>query len=177
MGQQDNNISQRQKQIVAATFNQLNGSTGGFFGMSASAAENARFLSETEGKLSAQAKTLAERMGSRELSEAGSEFQNFSRLMTQASDQMNDASSPLKSGKWHDALAPEQKALQSLLRAEALFREIQVAFGSQSGGGGGMGAQRDLARMFDLELDTSKNQYETGTIEQFEQRRRPAESH
>ena len=59
--------------------------------------------------------------------------------------------------------APEQKALQSLLRAESLFRDIQVAFGQQGGGGGGGGgAQRDLARMFDLELDTSKNQYETG---------------
>ena len=49
-----------------------------------------------------------------------------------------------------------------LLRADALFRDIQVAFGSMNGGGMGSGAQRDLARMFDLELDTSKNQYETG---------------
>ena len=69
----------------------------------------------------------------------------------------------MKPGKWRDALPPEQKALQSLLRAEALFRNIQVAFGQQGGGGGGGGgAQRDLARMFDLELDTTKNQYETG---------------
>ena len=166
MGQQDNNISERQKQIIAATFNQLSGAsqTPGFgLATNASAPENARFLSDAEGKLSNQAKTLAERMSSRELSSAGSEFEKFSKLMTAASDQMTDASAQLKPGKWHDALAPEQKALQSLLRAEALFRDIQVAFGQQNGGGGGsMGAQRDLARMFDLELDTSKNQYETG---------------
>ena len=56
----------------------------------------------------------------------------------------------------------EQKALQNLLRAEATFRQIQVAFGSQGGGGGaGGGAGRDLASLFDLELDTEKNQYET----------------
>ncbi|HEX4747910.1 MAG TPA: hypothetical protein VH302_00075 [Bryobacteraceae bacterium] len=164
----NNNISERQKQIIAATFNQLGGSRsgpviGGAVAAGASVAENARFLSDAEGKLSEQAKTLAERMSSRELSQAGAEFQNFSKLMTQASGQMTAAGAQLKPGKWHDALPPEQKALQSLLRAEALFRDIQVAFGQQSGGGGGsMGAQRDLARMFDLELDTSKNQYETG---------------
>src|ERR1017187_2398161 len=51
---------------------------------------------------------------------------------------------------------------QNLLRAEATFRQIQVAFGSSGGGGGaGGGAGRDLASLFDLELDTEKNQYET----------------
>jgi hypothetical protein len=165
MGQQDSNISERQKQIIAATFNQLSGTnqTPGFgWKTNTSAAENARFLSDAESKLSDQAKTLAQRMSNRELSSAGSEFEKFSKLMTQASEQMTDAANQLKPGKWHDALPDEQKALQSLLRSEALFRDIQVAFGQQNGGGGGMGAQRDLARMFDLELDTSKNQYETG---------------
>ena len=57
----------------------------------------------------------------------------------------------------------EQKALQFLLRAEATFRQIEVAFGARGGGGGGggAGAGRDLASLFDLELDTEKNQYET----------------
>ena len=58
-------------------------------------------------------------------------------------------------------LTNEQKALQFLLRAEATFRQIQVAFGAQGGGGGGGGAARDLAALFDLELDTEMNQYET----------------
>src|SRR5262249_51108070 len=62
--------------------------------------------------------------------------------------------------KWTDAIPEEQKALQHLLRAEATFRQIEVAFGSGGGGGGG-GAGRDLARPFDLGLDTAKNQYET----------------
>ncbi len=157
-GSQDSNdISERQKQIIAATFNQLR---GGEYSKT-SAKEQAKFLSETEAKLGAQAKTLAERMANRELTQANPEFENFTKLMTFASAEMNDAVGELSPAKWHDALAPEEKALQSLLRAEALFRKIQVAFGQQSGGGGG-GAQRELARMFDLELDTSKNQYETG---------------
>ncbi len=157
-GPGDNNISERQKQIIAATFNELRGESKS----KSSIQEQARFLSDMEGKLGAQAKTLAERMGNRELSQANPEFENFSKLMTFASSEMGEAVGQLQPGKWHAALVPEQKALQSLLRAEAIFRDIQVAFGQQGGGGGGSGAQRELARMFDLELDTSKNQYETG---------------
>ena len=77
---------------------------------------------------------------------------------------MGPASDKLKSAKWQDALPPEQKALQYLLRAEATFRDIQVAFGRQrggGGGGGGGGATRDMEGLFDLELDTEKNQYES----------------
>src|SRR5205823_7272736 len=76
---------------------------------------------------------------------------------------MAPASEKLQRQKWSDAIPDEQKALQHLLRAEATFRKIEVAFGSRGGGGGGGGgAGRDLASLFDLELDTEKNQYETG---------------
>ena len=164
MGGQDANISERQKQIIAATFNELRGDPQS----QAIVRDRARFLADLEGKLSAQAKTLAERMANRELSQANGEFENFSKLMTMASSEMIDAVGSLTPGKWSDALVPEQKALQSLLRAEALFRDIQVAFGQAGGGGAGGGAQRDLARMFDLELDTTKNQYETAQKSQDE---------
>jgi hypothetical protein len=157
-GDQQTNISERQKQIVAATWNEVKGEKKN----RATLQEDARFLADIEGKLSEQAKTLAERMASRELSGANANFENFSKLMTEASSRMGDAVAQLKPGKWQDALPAEQKALQSLLRAEAIFRDIQIAFQQGGGGGGGGGAQRDLARMFDLELDTSKNQYETG---------------
>ena len=157
-GGQQSDISERQKQIIAATWNQEREP-----GKNKNALqENAKFLSDTEGKLAEQAQTLSERMASREMGGAGSSFANFSKLMTHASGQMNEAVNQLKPGKFRDALPTEQKALQSLLRAEALFRDIEIAFGQRGGGGGGGGAQRDLARMFDLELDTSKNQYETG---------------
>ncbi len=64
--------------------------------------------------------------------------------------------------QWSAAVFDEQKALQYLLRAEATFRQIEVAFGSRGGGSGGVNsAGRDLASLFDLELDTQKNQYES----------------
>jgi len=157
-GAQENDISERQKQIIAATWNETREADPN----PAALKEHARFLSDLESKLGDQSKTLAERMANRDLSSTNSQFEEFSKLMTQASSEMSEAAGQLKPGKWHDALPPEQKALQSLLRADALFRDIQVAFGQMNGGGMGSGAQRDLARMFDLELDTSKNQYETG---------------
>ena len=161
-GQRQDRISQRQKEIIAATWNQLRDSSAN----RQAAAENARFLSETQSKLRDQAKSMATRMGRRELSAENQEFQSFSKDMEQAAEDMGAAAEKLKSLKWQDALAPEQKALQHILRAEATFRQIQVAFGSRgsrSGGGqGGASSGRDLENMFDLELDTEKNQYETG---------------
>ncbi len=101
-----------------------------------------------QSKLKDQAKSLADRMKARQLEGAGDSFKSFVDDMEKASDAMQPAADKLKIAKWQDALGPEQKALQYLLRAEATFRDIQVAFGQQGGGGGGGGgnsATRDLA--------------------------------
>src|SRR6202050_3402007 len=101
-------------------------------------------------------------MSSRDLSSAIKEFNSFGHDMQAAAAAMTPSSDKLKQMQWHDAIPAEQKALQYLLRAEAIFRKIEVAFGQQrGGGGGGGGAGRDLASLFDRELDTEKNQYET----------------
>ena len=82
--------------------------------------------------------------------------------MQAAPPAMTPSADKLKQTQWRDAIPMEQKALQYLLRAEATFRQIEVAFSQGGGGGGGGGgAGRDLASLFDLELDTEKNQYET----------------
>ncbi len=155
-GDDGSEISQRQKEIIAATWNELRGNAKD------KAAENARFLAEVQTKLKEQAQSLAQRSRSRQLAGANQEFQNFVKDLEAAAAEMDPASEKLKGQNWKDALVPEQKALQHLLRAEATFRDIQVAFGSGGGGGGGQNAGRDLSSMFDLELDREKNQYETG---------------
>ncbi|MBI3666322.1 MAG: hypothetical protein HY236_08880 [Acidobacteria bacterium] len=149
-------ISRRQKEIVAATWNLARERSLDRL----KAAEHAKTLSGLQSKLRDQARTLAERMKRRELVTASDDFKAFGDNMEKAAEAMGPASDKLGQQKWTDALPPEQKALQHLLRAEAIFRDIQVAFGNMGGGGGNMG--RDLAEMFDLELDTAKNQYETG---------------
>lgn len=157
-GEQQAEIAQRQKEIIAATWNQLKTPKP-----KPQAQADATFLQGQQQKLSEQAKSLSQRMRSRQLSATNEEFQKFSKEMDQASLDMAEAAGKLKGQQWREALSPEQKALQHLLRAESMFRQIQVAFGQRGGGGGGGGGgqMRDLESLFDLELDTEKNQYET----------------
>ncbi len=157
-GNAPDEISKRQKEIIGATWKQL----GDKAATAESAAQNAKFLSEVQAKLHDQAVSLANRLQMRGLDNGNDAFAAFQTNMNAAANAMTPASDTLRSQKWKDALPHEQQALQYLLRAEATFRQIQVAFGSAGGAGGGGGsAGRDLASLFDLELDTQKNQYET----------------
>ena len=158
--QEDNKISEREKEIIAATWNQIKDTSGD----KAAAAENAGFLSGVQSKLRDQAHSLSDRMKARQLGGSSEEFKAFTADMDEAVKAMAPAADKLRGSQWQNALAPEQKALQHLLRAEAVMRDIKVAFGNRSGGGAGAnsGAERDLQSLFDLELDTEKNQYESG---------------
>jgi hypothetical protein len=161
-------ISKREKELIAATWKQLNDKTA----TPKDAAAQGQFLSDAQQKLRDQVNALSVRMQSRDISEANQEFTDFDKDMQAAAAVMAPSADRLRVMQWKDALPLEQKALQSLLRAEATFRQIQVAFGQRGGGGGGGGnTGRDLASLFDLELDTEKNQYETA------QSASPAEQH
>jgi hypothetical protein len=163
-------ISKREKELIAATWKQQNDSSAA----PKDNAAQAQFLSEAQQKLRDQVNALSVRIQSRDIDQATEEFTDFSKDMQAASAVMGPAADKLKATQWKDALPLEQKALQALLRAEATFRKIEVAFGQQGGAGGGAGAGnsgRDLASLFDLELDTAKNQYETA------QTATPAEQH
>ncbi|HEX8837620.1 MAG TPA: hypothetical protein VF748_11840 [Candidatus Acidoferrum sp.] len=150
-------ISRRQKELIAATWKQQNDKISS--PKQASAA--GQFLSDAERKLRDQVMALSVRMQSRDLSQANEEFSDFDRDMQDAAKAMLPSAEKLGQMQWKDAMQWEQKALQALLRAEATFRKIEIAFGQRGGGGAGGNAGRDLASLFDLELDTEKNQYET----------------
>lgn len=149
-------ISQREKEIIAETWKHELSKTSSRQDL----AEAAKFLSSVQAKLRDQSLSLAGRLERRELTEENNEFSSFQEDMHAAAQAMAPAAQALQLQRWKEALPQEQKALQFLLRAEATFREIEVAFGNRGGGGGG-GSGRDLESLFDLELDTEKNQYET----------------
>ena len=159
--QQQDEISKRQKQIIASTWNLIQERQEGGGRSREEIREAARLLSELQLTLRDQANTLAERTRARQLTETNETFRLFVEHLELAAKAMEPASDKLASYDLNDALAPEQKALQHVLRAEALFTDIQVAM-QQGGGGGGGGAGRDLTEMFELEMDLEKNQYETG---------------
>jgi hypothetical protein len=156
-GSDPSEISRREKEMIAGTFKQLGDKKASV----KQAAETAKFLSDAQTTLRNQSLSLSGRLEARELTRENGEFSAFQKEMTAAADAMSPAAQKLQQQKWQDAIPDEQKALQHLLRAEATFRQIEVAFGARGGGGGGSGAGRDLASLFDLELDTEKNQYET----------------
>ena len=150
-------ISRREKELIAATWKQQNDKAS----TPQQTADMGKVLSEAQVKLREQALALSGRMESRDLADANEEFNSFEKDMQAAAAAMTPSAEKLKQLAWRDAIPNEQKALQALLRAEATFRQIEVAFGQRGGGGGGGGAGRDLASLFDLEMDTEKNQYET----------------
>jgi len=153
-GDENSNLVQRQKEIIAATWNLLRDR--------AESSEDVKALAEIQRRLKQQTETLATRMERRALVGLNREFASLVQNLREAAKAMTPAAEQLAARKLKDALPPEQKALQHLSRAEASFREIQVAFGSSRGGSRGRsGSARELADLFDLELDTQKNQYET----------------
>jgi len=159
MGGQEFDIAQREKEIIGATWQQQ----GNKDATKQQSAETAKFLSGVQSKLRAQASTLSGRLDSRELTEENDSFRAFQRDMNAAAAAMGPAADKLEQEQWNGAIPDEEKALRLLLRAEATFRQIQVAFGGGGGGGGGgAGAGGDLANLLNLELDTEKNQYEAG---------------
>ncbi|WP_263418335.1 DUF4175 family protein [Terriglobus albidus] len=158
-GRQDQGeISRREKELIAQTWKQQNDKKA----TQKSGEDQAKFLSDVQSKLRQQVDALSSRLDSRDMTAMNESFNSFEKDMQEASKAMIPATDKLRQMQWKEAIANEQKALQYLLRAEATFRQIQVAFGQRGGGGGGGGSMgRDLATLLDLELDTAKNQYES----------------
>ena len=157
-GQTDTVLSARQKEILAATF-RLVRDRKTFSNKEYT--ENLKLVAESQKKLQQEAKTLSERMVRRALTERDEDFQKLTENLQKAVEAMTPAHQYLSDEKPTQAMPPEQTALQHLMRAESLFREIQVAYGSSSGGAGNQSEAQELENLFELELDQLKNQYET----------------
>ena len=83
------------------------------------------------------------------------------RFLRKATTHMEAALDHLKSARLDDALTPEKKALNQLLKADALNKERQVALNRQRSGGGGTAAEDRMTELADLELNVSEDKYET----------------
>ena len=94
--------------------------------------------------------------------QSSEESQKIVEFLRNAVDAMDEAIDELADAELEDALKPERKALNFLLRADALNRDRQVAMNrNQQGGGGGGGSMEDrMTELMDLELDISRDKYE-----------------
>ncbi len=155
----DGTLTLRQKQVVVATFKAIRERPDlpeTVF------SETVATVGLAQGRLREQVGTLARRLRNRGIASAP-EFAGIVEELEAALGEMAAAEEHLVSGDPDAALPPEQKALAHLQRADATFAERQVAFGGGGGGGGGAPTPQseDLARLFELEMDKLRNQYET----------------
>src|SRR5919205_193989 len=162
-GDQDQNaLSRRQKDLIAATHRLMR---EGDKYTEQERRDGYEAVAAGQEKLRTDTLEFIDRMGRRLGGVDGGQKQvaEMAEHLRQAAKEMEGAPPPLRKEAGKDALPPEQRALQRLLAADAIFREVQVAFGNQSNGGGSGGEreQQELSGLFELELDKMKNQYET----------------
>ena len=171
-GESPEGLSARQREIIAGTFKvQRDHKTT----TEQQLREDLALLALMQGRLRERVTGLLEQMRRRNAVGADSTFAIIQKELEAAVPEMQSAENELGQRKPDDALPPEQRSLQHLQRAEEAFREVQVSFGSQQGGGGDQSDAQaeDLADLFELETDKLQNQYET--LERGEERQRQRE--
>ena len=161
-GDQDQNaLSRRQKDLIAATHRLVR---EGDKYTAQERKDGYEAVAAGQDKLRTDTLEFLDRMGRRlgDVEDGQKQVAEMAEHLRQAAKEMEGAPPPLRKESGKDALPPEQRALQRLLAADAIFREVQVAFGNQNNGGSGAEReQQELAGLFELELDKMKNQYET----------------
>ena len=162
-GGQQNEVSERQREIIISTWNLIREQSDQRRGDDAYVADNSALLARLQTTLKEQVESLAQRAEARLLTSTDDDIARFVENLRKAAEAMTPAAERLAAVDLNDALLPEQEALQHLLAAEAVFTDINVSSQVNNGGAGGGQAGRDLAEMFELEMDLEKNQYETGS--------------
>jgi hypothetical protein len=159
MGEEQGAISERQREILLATWNlQRNDERNARSRQQLE--DSAKMLAELQTTLATQARTLAERMRARTSADQDERVKTFVESLEQAVHVMEPAAQYLSAFKLQAAVPVEQQALQQLLRAEAAFREVQVSMQQNDSQGSGSQSARNFTEMFELEMDLEKNQYE-----------------
>jgi len=152
-------LSRRQREIVAGTFNLVRDSLDY---TADELQEHLTTLALSQGRLREEVETLVRRLEGRRVVELDSTFTTVADELPRAILAMEEAEEQLGQQRAEGALSPEQRAMQHLMRAEAAYREREVSQGGGGGGGGGQNATaEELVDLFDLELDKLRNQYES----------------
>lgn len=157
-------LSTQQRDIIAATFNILRDSTRYDRSKYAEAVNTIALMQD---RLRDKVNQLTTRMKDRGITQQDTSFAQIAAILPKALAEMTAALDSLHAIRARPSLPSEQRALQNLLRAEAVYRDIMVQLQQQQqqAGGGGGGQQQpraqDLADLFELDKAELQNQYET----------------
>ena len=155
-GMREQELSNRQREIVNATWNLIQErDTGARAGSDLQ--DQVDLLAVLQRTLKEQVETLVARTEGRRLSDEN-EVEPYVAELSLAVEQMEVAAEMLGNRQLDAAVQPEQRALQHLLTAEAGLRNVNVSLASSSSGDS---VSRSLSELFDLETDPEQNRYET----------------
>jgi hypothetical protein len=160
-GESPGELSEQQRQIVAATYRVQRDSAA--IG-SQQVVEDLAMLALAQGQLRERVVALLVELTRRGGGALDSTFALIHAELQATVPAQQAAEEQLGLRQPAAALGPEQQALQHLQRAEAVFREVQVSREGQPGGAPGGGSQsnaEDLADLSELETDKLRNQYES----------------
>lgn len=157
-GRHERLLSEQQRQLVIATFNlardRQSYKEDRFI-------ETVDLLARSEARIRDRVEAIIRRLGERAVIHADEGLQRMVQELPQAVDAMLETEAALAERDPHAALAPARKALRHLQRAEAAFRNLQVARAGSGGQGANSAEAQDLANLFKLELDKLRSQYES----------------
>lgn len=151
-------LSEQQRQIIAGTFNTIRDKASK---QQKELQEDLSTLRVAQQKLRSQTEELARRIVDRGIAARDSNFAQIAALLNKAVPIMDTAEKQLADGSAPGALSPEQRALQQLQRAEAVFKNVSISMGGQAGGASGQQRAQDLADLFELNREKLRNQYES----------------
>lgn len=158
----ENDLSQLQRQIIAASFNLVRDRDSY---TAETWEENVVSVALSQQRLREQVETLAERIVNRGITGADESFSRIAEALPRAAEAMKEAEDSLRVLAPGAAVGAEQRALRELLRAEETYERFVSLEQEQQQGGGGGGRNgpdaEDLADLFELETDKLRNQYET----------------
>ena len=156
----EQDLSALQRQIIAASFNLVrdrDSYTPEVW------EENVVSVALNQERLREQVETLGQRIVNRGITGADESFQQIAEALPIAVEGMNEAVDSLRALNPQGAIAPEQRSLRQLQKAEETYERFVSRDQQQQGGGGGRQgpSAEDLADLFELETDALRNQYET----------------
>ena len=158
----DDDLSGLQRQIIAASFNLVRDRDSYDEDVWE---ENVISIALNQERLREQVETLRQRIVNRGITGADESFQRIAETLPTSVEAMNEAVDSLRELNPQGAIAPQQRSLRQLQKAEETYERFVSQEQQQQGGGGGGGQQgpsaEDLADLFELETDALRNQYET----------------
>ena len=158
-GQQQGELSEQQRQFVVATFKMIRDRNSY---SDEAYQDNLELLTTAQARIRDRVEAIVRRLNSRLFIRQIEIYKIILEELPLATAAMLEVEQKLEQAEIEAALTDAQVALKHLQRADAEFRDFNVAQGNRGGGGAGSNAgMEDLGNLFQLEMDKLRHQYET----------------